>query len=133
MITNFSSYAQCICKSSAFKAASVNFNNYSTFFQLIFGVNTIQSSTLLTIKKADLAGIQVISNNTAESLLVALLLQMLAYNNLNNNKLNAYKWGSSVSNNILTHTLIIELFNQLSPVNTYEIPEPDNLINPTNY
>ncbi len=133
MITSFSNYAQCICKSPAFKTASANSNNYSTFFQLIFGVNAIQTATFLKIEKTDLARLQSVSINTGESLFVALLLKMLAFNNVNNSKLNIYKWGSNINNGILTHTLIIELFNQLIPFDTYEIPEPDNVVIPMNY
>lgn len=133
MITRFSNFNQASSVSLAFKIIGMSFRNYSTFFQLVFGVNAVQSASLLKIKKADLTGIQAVSNNTAESLFVALLLQMFAFNNNNNKNLNTYKWGSNVNNNILTHTLILELFNQLVALNTYEIPEPDNIVNPIDY
>jgi hypothetical protein len=47
----------------------------------IFGANATQTTTTLTITKADLAsvGLTASANNTAESLLVALLLKAMTY------------------------------------------------------
>lgn len=49
--------------------------------QQVFGANAVQDATTLTISKADLAarGLTASTNNTAESLTVAILLQAGAY------------------------------------------------------
>jgi hypothetical protein len=47
--------------------------------QDVFGANATQNGTTLTITKADLTGLTASSNNTAESLLVALILKAFAY------------------------------------------------------
>ncbi|MBD2197940.1 MULTISPECIES: hypothetical protein [Calothrix] len=41
----------------------------------VFGANATQTSTTITITKADLPGLTAGSNNTAESLLIAILLK----------------------------------------------------------
>lgn len=43
--------------------------------QSVFGTNATQNTTTLTISKADLTGLTATSSNTAESLLVAILLK----------------------------------------------------------
>ncbi|WGV23467.1 hypothetical protein [Halotia branconii] len=45
----------------------------------VFGANAIQDATTITITKSDLAGLTASSNNTGESLLVAILLQAKSY------------------------------------------------------
>ncbi len=45
----------------------------------IFGANTTQSLTDIVISKSDLTGLTASANNTAESLLVALLLKAKSY------------------------------------------------------
>jgi hypothetical protein len=47
--------------------------------QQIFGAGASQTLTTLTITKADLTGLTSSANNTAESLLVAILLKAQAY------------------------------------------------------
>lgn len=64
-----------------------DFANYYSSFARFFGVNAMQTSTHLTIRKSDLPRLSSLANNTAESLLIALLLQVLIYesNNLISN------------------------------------------------
>lgn len=45
----------------------------------VFGTNATQTSTTLTIDKADLTGLTASSSNTAESLFVAILLKAAEY------------------------------------------------------
>jgi hypothetical protein len=45
----------------------------------VFGVNASQTSTTITITKADLTGLTASSSNTAESLVIALALKWKAY------------------------------------------------------
>jgi hypothetical protein len=45
----------------------------------VLGANATQNATTLTISKADLTGLTASTNNTAESLLIALLLKAKAY------------------------------------------------------
>ncbi len=45
----------------------------------IFGANATQSSTDIVIRKSDLTGLTASSNNSAESLLVAILLKVKSY------------------------------------------------------
>jgi hypothetical protein len=47
--------------------------------QQVFGAGANQTSTVLTIAKADLTGLTASANNTAESLLVAIILKAQAY------------------------------------------------------
>ncbi|MGI2909847.1 hypothetical protein AABK37_42490, partial [Hassallia sp. VBCCA 56010] len=56
----------------------------------VFGDNATQDSSNLTISKADLAaiGLTASSNNTAESLLVALILKAASYLNETNQSTN---------------------------------------------
>ncbi|MBE9213712.1 hypothetical protein IQ247_13730 [Plectonema cf. radiosum LEGE 06105] len=52
--------------------------------QDVFGANAIQDEFTLTITKADLTGLTATANNTAESLLVGLLLKARSYLNQTN-------------------------------------------------
>lgn len=45
----------------------------------IFGANAVQDATTITITKSDLTGLTASSNNTGESLLVAIALKAQAY------------------------------------------------------
>lgn len=56
----------------------------------VFGANATQTSTTLTITKADLAsvGLTASANNTAESLIVALILKAAEYLNETNQTTN---------------------------------------------
>jgi hypothetical protein len=45
----------------------------------VFGANAAQTSTTITITKADLTGLTASANNTAESLFVAILLKAASY------------------------------------------------------
>lgn len=45
----------------------------------VFGTNATQSATTVTITKADLTGLTASASNTAESLLIAILLKVQTY------------------------------------------------------
>ncbi len=52
----------------------------------IFGANATQSSTDIVIRKSDLTGLTASSDNSAESLLVAILLKVKSYLTQTNNE-----------------------------------------------
>jgi hypothetical protein len=133
MITSNSNYFSTLTFSTASKTENLRFVDVFTYFQLIFGVGAIQTVSLLKISKIDLTGLQPITNNTGEGLLVALFLRIIAFSVFDSSKINAYKWGTSITQNICTNTLIFYLLNQLLPVDTYELPEPNNIVNPNDY
>lgn len=132
MITSFSSFKHSVTKVKSFQTFGMNTINFAPFFQLVFGANASQTATLLRIKKSDLAGLVPSANNSAQGLLVAILIKTLAYNS-QRNSIYVYRWGAHISSNLLINQIIISLFNQLIPVDTYEIPEPTNIINPMEY
>ncbi|MBE9191399.1 hypothetical protein IQ230_13795 [Gloeocapsopsis crepidinum LEGE 06123] len=55
------------------------YQDYLSTFSRFFGVNAKQDNNYLYINKADLAALTANANNTAESLLIALLLQIKEY------------------------------------------------------
>ncbi len=105
--------------------------NYLTVFQAIFGLQAKQSLSTLIIQKNELIGLTVQANNTAESLLVSVLIR--AINTETKNKISIYKWNTSFANSKIVNTIIFELLNVLTPVDIYELPELTNTINPMNY
>lgn len=133
MITQFSGFNQSLSRVASFKTSGMDAVDYAVYFQLIFGASASQTSTLLRIKKADLIGLVATSNNSAQALLVALLLKTLSSYNSKNGSIYATFWGASISGNLLINQIIINLFNQLIPVDTYELPEPTNVVNPMDY
>jgi hypothetical protein len=133
MITSNYNYFSTLTFSGVATTENLKILDSFTHFQAIFGVSAIQTATLLKISKVDLTGLQPITNNTGEGLLVALFLKIIAFSLSDSSKINAYKWGVSISKNICTNTLIFHLLNQLLPVDTYELPEPNNTVNPMDY
>ena len=112
--------------------ANSTFKNNLSAFQLIFGIDARQTSTAIRIPKSSLIK-QLSANNTAESLLVALLLRLFAFTEYSNDKIYSYFWGTNISNGKVNHTLIIKLSNKLTPVDTYELPEINNFVNIGDY
>lgn len=54
----------------------------------VFGANATQTATTLTLSKADFPGLNPTATNTAESLVVAILLKNKAYLNATNQEAN---------------------------------------------
>ncbi|WGV24776.1 hypothetical protein [Halotia branconii] len=63
----------------------------------VFGANATQDANTLTISKADLTGLTASANNTAESLLVAIILQAKL-------SLNATNFDSNIDQSIVVDT-----------------------------
>lgn len=133
MITTFCNYNQTISLSSANAIQGMSFKDYFSFFQLLFGINAVQTIGLLIIKKSELGRLQFTANNTAQSLFVCLLVRAFIFNSSNNDKLNIYSWGITMNTNSIINTIIIEMINQLIPVDGYEIPDFDNVVKPMDY
>lgn len=110
-----------------------NFRDYLTPFQLIFGVSSRQTATHLIVSKSDFITLNASLNNTAESLLVGLLIRALASTPYPNEKLEPSLWGVVVRNNFKTHTVLIKLNNLLNKLDTYEIQDYDEVIKPMDY
>jgi hypothetical protein len=107
--------------------------NYQSNFQVLFGIDAIQDLLVLRIKKENLYYLQSSASNTAESLFVSLILKLVLLNSENNINLSGYSWGTNISNNYRNDTFVINLLNKLIPVDIYELPEPNNIINPMDY
>lgn len=108
------------------------FRNHLSPFQTIFGIDARQTSTVIKIPKSSFTKLQPSANNTAESLLVALLLRLFAFTDYSNDKIYSYFWGIGFSKGKVNHTLIIKLSNKLTPVNNYELPV-DNIVRVGDY
>jgi hypothetical protein len=104
-------------------------------FKLIFGENATQSSTQLTINKPDLTGLTPLANNTAESLLVAIIAKNINPQvlKIQTPKIDIEFWGCGYNNNKRIDTLLIKAYNLLLTTNTYEIADSNNTINPNDY
>jgi hypothetical protein len=103
-------------------------------FKLIFGENALQNSTQLTINKSDLVGLTPQANNTAESLLVAIIARNInsAQLQILSPKLDIEYWGHGVSGNSKVDTLLIKIHNLISS-NDNEIEDYTNIVNPNDY
>jgi hypothetical protein len=107
--------------------------NYQSNFQVLFGIDATQDLSGLRIKKDNLSYLQPLTNNTAESLFVSLILKLVLLNSENNISFSGYFWGTNISNNIRNDIFVINLLNKLIPVDIYELPEPNNIFNPMDY
>ncbi|RUT08428.1 hypothetical protein DSM106972_015960 [Dulcicalothrix desertica PCC 7102] len=103
-----------------------------TNLQVLFGLKAYQSSTQLFIDKTSLTNLSVSTNNTAESLLVALLLRLLYLNN-SISRVNLSLWGSAINATKIKTYYELELLDNLTVLDTYEIQQLNNIVNPNNY
>ncbi len=103
-----------------------NYHPYQSRFARFFGVGARQDASKLYIQKADL-GLALAANNTAESILVALLLQVLKYES-NSLLSDVYiyifqQYFETVSQPIAVSNLVINLNNKI----VYTLREPQFL------
>ncbi|BAZ36971.1 hypothetical protein NIES4101_28920 [Calothrix sp. NIES-4101] len=107
--------------------------NYQSSFQVFFGADSRQSLSNLIIKKSDLLGLTPNVNNTAESLFVAVLVNLIINNtNINNDNIKVSKWRTIINDNTRNNIILIQLFNTITLENN-ELPENNNVINPMDY
>jgi hypothetical protein len=103
-------------------------------YTALFGEGFFQSSSIVRINKSDLPGLTPTANNTAESLLVALIARnLLSGNKVLYLKIGVEFWGYGYSNGKRIDTLLIHLFNYLAVASSYEVADYDNSVNPMNY
>lgn len=108
--------------------ANSTFKNHLSPFQAIFGIDARQTSAVIKISKSSFTKLQPLVNNTAESLLVSLLLRLFAFTDYSNEKIYSYFWGINFPSGKVNHILIIKLLNKLTPIDIYELPEVDNIV-----
>ncbi|BDA73059.1 hypothetical protein CAL7716_072250 [Calothrix sp. PCC 7716] len=106
--------------------------NYLTEFQAIFGINAKQSTSNIIIRKADLL-INASSNNSAQGLLVCLLVNSIKVNLVNNTKFNSRLWNTSISGGIILNQVIIDLFNPLVTLDGEEYEQVNTVLNLMDY
>jgi len=81
-------------------------------FALIFGNHAIQDLDTITISKADLVGLTPSVNNTAESLLVAIITRSLVNaRDINLLKVGINYWGHGYTEAKRVDTILVNLFN----------------------
>lgn len=107
---------------------------FSFTLQQLFGSNASQTTSVITITKSDLPGLTFLANNTAESLLVALILNAwqefegIVVDELNNNlvdevgntvnynqrefyeKLNVWFWKRQFIDGNIRDTFVVDVF-----------------------
>lgn len=123
--------------SRGFGLANANGNSkfygYPSALQGLFGAGAIQNSSTVIIKKAGLPGLTPRFDNTAESLLVGLLLNLIAYaKGDETGKIEANLWEVKPGNYSL-NTIVIFLRARVTVVDKYEISDFPNAINPNDY
>lgn len=105
--------------------------NRSDSLALYFGNNASQDENYLYINKNDLAGLIPSINNTAESLLVALICRLIGVTDENVDVILANLFDVYLANERLTYTILIQTFYAATPAQI-ELDEPLE-INPNNY
>lgn len=105
--------------------------NHQSVFQSIFGINARQDINQITIKKSDLIGLSPIASNTAESLLVGIIVNSLRIGVVNE-KINITLWGKYIDDEKSNHQIIIDLLNLLN-ITDYEYTNYLESINPMDY
>lgn len=92
----------------------ITFQDYLSSHARFFGIGFNQDTRYIYIKKADLPFLESTTNNTAQSLLVALLMRVMLYESNNLISLvNVYKWSTSFLKSqteaSILNTLIVEI------------------------
>ncbi|MBD2495008.1 hypothetical protein [Nostoc sp. FACHB-280] len=103
----------------------------SSSLALYFGNNATQNEEYLYIKKSDLVGLTPSINNTAESLLIALISRLIGINDEYTDVILISIFDTYINQNKITHTILIQLFYPATPAQI-ELDEP-LVINPDNY
>ena len=103
-------------------------------FKLVFGENASQSNLTIVINKNDLIGLSPSFDNTAESLLVGILVKLLINQKIMfAGKLNFEYWGYGFIDDKKVDTILIKAYSLLSTTDTYEIANYNNQVSPNNY
>ncbi|MUL39340.1 hypothetical protein [Gloeocapsopsis dulcis] len=112
------------------------FHNYLSRFARFFGENAAQTATHLIIRKSDLPLITPSSNNTAESLVIALLLRVKDYesnDSISRISVELFKQEFIVKNNVtLLQSIILVNFRVTAQYLYLEITNADVSITPNN-
>lgn len=104
-----------------------------TTFQALFGITSYQSSTEIYIKKAEMLGLTPNSNNSAESLVVALLLLWTAYaKGKIDGKVSVDRWGVYLADSKVRYVLEANFYRQLT-VTSNEIQDIDETLTPSDF
>ena len=86
-----------------------------TTFQALFGITSYQSTTAIYIKKAELSGLTPNSNNSAESLVIALLLLWAAYaKGKIDGKISVDRWGVYLADSKVRYVFEGKFYRQLT-------------------
>jgi len=105
--------------------------NRSTPLALYFGNNATQDSNYLYIKKSDLIGLSLSVNNTAESLLIALINRLIGITDEYTDVILVNLFDTYINGNKITYTILIQLFYPATPAQL-ELDELLEII-PNNY
>jgi hypothetical protein len=105
--------------------------NRSNPLQIYFGSGARQDNDYLSIEKSDLTSLTPSSTNTAESLLIALLLKSLDVTNDDDDNILITLFDTYIIGNKIRNTLLIQCYYPATPAQQ-ELEEPLE-INPMNY
>lgn len=106
--------------------------NRSNPLQIYFGINVRQDNDYLYINKNDLTGLTPLVNNSAESLLIALLLRNLDITNELDDLITVKLFDKYISGNKIKNTILIQP-SYLAPITNNELHDLPTTINPMNY
>jgi hypothetical protein len=90
-----------------------SFLNPLTSQQAYFGFDASQNENYIHIKKADLLGLTPKLNNTAESLLAAIINRLITAVGNKRSKITVSYWGAVIENGLITQTVEIKLYSPL--------------------
>ena len=117
LISSSLKIALVLTKSKSLPIVESNFVNQLTTFQALFGITSYQSATAIYIKKAELAGLTIKNNNSAESLLVALLLLWVKYaKGKIDGKISIDRWGVYLADSKVRYVLSANFYRQLTVI-----------------
>ncbi|WP_029635985.1 hypothetical protein [[Scytonema hofmanni] UTEX B 1581] len=117
---------------SGIATKSPNFQNLLSKSQIYLGFNATQNQNYVVFKKTDLTGLTPTSNNTAESLLVAITNRLIDTVGTNKRiEAEAAYWGAFTESGAVEKTIELKFYNLLSVVD-YEIQYSD-IVSPMDY
>jgi len=134
--------SQAPTSQSIFTALSFARGNFNTLnphfspnlFSYFFGSSAVQTINSITIQKSDLPGLTRTVNNTAESLFVGLLCIALSGKNIVEFPGITFKyWGYGKDGNKRIDTVLVDIRNKLTVINTYEIQDITTTVDPDDY
>jgi hypothetical protein len=122
-----------LTKSNAVTTPGFNFVNQLTTFQALFGLGSYQSNSSITIKKAELPNLTSSLNNSAESLVVALLLLWAAYTKGKiDGKVSVNRWGVYFADGKVRYILEVNFYRQFVVISN-EIQEISDPLVPSSF